>query len=77
MIKSEHISPARLEEIQQKIKYRFKDPGLLVRAFTHTSYVNEKQLHNMESNERLEFLGDAILDAILKKDKMARPDLHR
>ena len=67
MIKSEHISPARLEEIQQKIKYRFKDPGLLVRAFTHTSYVNEKQLHNMESNERLEFLGDAVIALVTNR----------
>ena len=61
MSKSEYISASRLEELQRIIKYRFKDPGLLVRAFMHTSYSNERHLPASESNERLEFLGDAVI----------------
>ena len=48
----------RLEEFQKIHNLSFKDPSLLVKAFTHSSYANE---HGTESNERLEFLGDAVL----------------
>lgn len=48
-----------LEELENKINYHFKDKDLLVLALTHSSYANE---HNVECNERLEFLGDAVLD---------------
>jgi len=47
-----------LEEFQKKNNLSFKNPSLLKKAFTHSSYANEK---NCESNERLEFLGDAVL----------------
>ncbi|MCL2507831.1 MAG: ribonuclease III [Oscillospiraceae bacterium] len=52
-----------LKELQQKLQYTFKDGGLLVRAMSHSSYVNEKQ-SGMLSNERLEFLGDSVLGFI-------------
>ncbi len=45
------------------IKYSFKDESLVENAFTHSSYSNENNL--MESNERLEFLGDAIFDGVI------------
>lgn len=48
-----------LEEFQKLHNLNFKNPALLVKAFTHSSYANE---HNCESNERLEFLGDAVLE---------------
>nr|WP_244156292.1 ribonuclease III [Desulfonatronospira thiodismutans] len=48
-----------LDELQDKIGYRYQDPELLVRALTHSSYANER---HMEHNERLEFLGDAVLE---------------
>lgn len=47
-----------LEAFQKKNNLSFKDSSLLTKAFTHSSYANE---HNCESNERLEFLGDAVL----------------
>ena len=57
----------------------FKDQELLKRALTHTSYANEHTTYdgtNMEDNERLEFLGDAILDFIAAKWLYHRfPDL--
>ena len=48
-----------LEEFENKIEYKFKNIELLKTAFTHTSYAHEKKI---ESNEKLEFLGDAILE---------------
>ena len=49
-------------KLQQLIKYIFKDPTLLERALTHSSYANEHKLPG--SNERLEFLGDSVLGFI-------------
>lgn len=50
-----------LEEFEQKIGYSFKNIELLKNALTHTSYANE---HGIKSNEKLEFLGDAILEFV-------------
>ena len=44
---------------------KFKDPSLLRRALTHRSYRNEKPDQALEDNERLEFLGDAVLDFVV------------
>lgn len=51
-----------LEEFENKIGYNFKKIDLLKTAFTHTSYAHENK---KESNEKLEFLGDAILEYIV------------
>ena len=53
-----------LEKLENEIKYIFKDKDLLKKALTHTSYANEKKI---ESNEKLEFLGDSILEFISSK----------
>ncbi|PFK46096.1 ribonuclease III [Bacillus cereus] len=47
---------------QQKIGITFRDEKLLIQAFTHSSYVNEHRKKPHEDNERLEFLGDAVLE---------------
>lgn len=49
-------------DLEEAIGYRFKEPGLLETALTHRSYVNEHPHNGLTSNERLEFLGDAVLD---------------
>ena len=51
-------------ELEQKIGYVFKDKNLLKQAMRHRSYVNEKKLAKTDSNERLEFLGDAVLELV-------------
>lgn len=51
-----------LEEFERKIAYTFSDKNLLVLALTHSSYANEIKKGSHENNERLEFLGDAVLD---------------
>ena len=50
------------QEVEKIIGYKFKKPKLLVKALTHSSYSNE---HKVESNERLEFLGDAVIEFII------------
>ena len=51
-------------DFEKRIGYSFKDPELLVTALTHSSYSNEIRLKKQECNERLEFLGDAVLELI-------------
>ncbi|MDR1779006.1 MAG: ribonuclease III [Clostridiales Family XIII bacterium] len=51
-----------LKELQKSIGYRFKDSSYLKNALMHSSYVNEQGLDRTMSNQRLEFLGDAVLE---------------
>ncbi len=53
-----------LDDFQEKIGYEFKDISLLEQALTHSSYANEKRLPKLSDNERLEFLGDAVLEVV-------------
>ncbi len=55
---------ASLTALQQVLGVRFKDPSLLEQALVHSSYVNENPGAAPASNERLEFLGDAVLGMI-------------
>lgn len=56
------INFSRFEE---KAKVAFKDKSLLKQAFTHRSYINENKNIKLEHNERLEFLGDAVLELVV------------
>lgn len=61
-------------EFQKKIGYFFKDSNLLQTAFTHSSFASE---NNVKSYERLEFLGDAIVDFLVGEILFSNyPDLH-
>ena len=53
-----------LKELEKKIGYTFKDFSLLKQAMMHSSYTNEKHLPKYRCNERLEFLGDAVLELV-------------
>lgn len=53
-----------LDDLQKKLGYFFKDSHLLSLALTHSSFANE---HSLESNERLEFLGDAVLELCISR----------
>lgn len=50
--------------IEKNIQYVFKDKALLKQALSHSSFINEMKIKSMESYERLEFLGDAVLEMI-------------
>ncbi|HEY3084015.1 MAG TPA: ribonuclease III [Candidatus Dormibacteraeota bacterium] len=53
-----------LQLLQQKIGIHFRDPGLLLEAVTHSSFANENPSVSPRDNERLEYLGDAVLQLI-------------
>jgi ribonuclease-3 len=54
----------RLEQLESKIGYIFKNKDLLQSALMHSSYTNEKRLPKYKCNERLEYLGDAVLELV-------------
>ncbi|MCK4386828.1 MAG: ribonuclease III [Candidatus Pacebacteria bacterium] len=51
-------------KFEKKIGIKFNDLNLLQTAFTHRSYINEQKEKGLEHNERLEFLGDAVLELV-------------
>lgn len=53
-----------LKVLEEKIGYTFTDFSLIKKAMIHSSYANEKHLPKYECNERLEFLGDAVLELV-------------
>lgn len=62
-------------QFEEKIGYHFKNQRLLEQAFTHRSYINENRGERREHNERLEFLGDAVLELAVTEYLFAKyPD---
>ena len=55
---------ADLGALEEALGYHFHDRELLARALTHSSYINEHDLTRLDCNERLEFLGDAVLELV-------------
>ena len=53
-----------LKKLEEKIGYEFKDKGLMVQALTHSSFSNEQKINKLKNYERLEFLGDAVLELL-------------
>lgn len=65
------------ENIEKSLGYKFSNIDLLKNALTHTSYANEKNMPKDCSNEKLEFLGDAVLDLIISTYLFKKyPDLN-
>jgi ribonuclease-3 len=60
-----------LDEIQRRLGYRFRRRSLLIEALTHKSYLNEAKETGELDNERLEFLGDAVLDLVVSEYLLA------
>jgi len=58
------MNPYPLEELEERIGYTFKDKALLRQALTHSSFTNERKMNKEPHYERLEFLGDAVLELI-------------
>ena len=54
----------QIKELQEVIGYEFKNEKLLVQALTHSSCANERKINKIENYERLEFLGDAVLELV-------------
>ena len=65
-----------MEALEEKLGYQFEQPALLENALTHSSYANESRDREMQSNERLEFLGDSVLGMVVADYLYrAHPDL--
>ncbi len=66
-----------LETLEGLLGYKFKNKEHIIRALTHTSYVNEVKAHDtaVQSNERLEFLGDSVLSVVVSRYLYTRFDL--
>lgn len=60
-----HDSSSAVAALSRTLGYSFRDPSLLRAALIHTSYVNERPGRGLEANERLEFLGDAVLGVVV------------
>ncbi len=66
-----------LSELQQKLCYEFKNIDFLVESLRHSSFVNENLELDIQDNERLEFLGDAVLNLVVGHMLMQRyPELN-
>lgn len=66
---------ANLDNLQEKIGIKFKNINLLKEALTHRSYLNENPGWQYDNNERLEFLGDAVLELVMTEELFNRfPD---
>lgn len=53
-----------IKNFQEEIGIQFRNPGLLSHALVHSSYANERKMAKDKNNERLEFLGDAVLELV-------------
>ena len=77
------MSENKLEELQMRIGYHFRDLKLLRQALSHSSYANEHRQEHAKDNERLEFLGDAVLEVasseflFLEYPKMPEGDMTK
>ena len=67
-----------VEEFQEQIGIKFHEPSRLWNAFIHSSYANERRMSKDKNNERLEFLGDAVLELVmdLSERSVVLPQKH-
>jgi len=56
-----------LKELEEKLGFEFKNIEFAEQAFTHSSYAHEKKMDSLKCNERLEFLGDAVLELVISE----------
>lgn len=56
-----------ISQLEDKIKYNFKDEEVIATAITHSSYANERKTKNLNYNERIEFLGDSVLSLVISE----------
>ena len=65
-----------MQELEKKLNYTFRDPGLLSEALSHSSYANEHRSAGLRSNERLASLGDSVLGFVTPEFRfLQHPDL--
>jgi len=65
----------KFEQLEKQLGIFFKNKSLLVQAFCHRSYLNENKGFDLENNERLEFLGDAVLELVVTEHLFQNYDI--
>lgn len=60
-----------ISELEKKLKVKFKDKNILIQSLVHRSYLNENPSFHLDHNERLEFLGDAVLELVVTENLYA------
>ncbi len=60
------------DNLEEKVGVKFKNPDLLIEALTHRSYLNEYPKWRLPHNERLEYLGDAVLELMVTEELFSR-----
>jgi len=66
-----------ISQLEKNLGIKFKNKDLITQAITHRSYLNEHPEYKLEHNERLEFLGDAVLELVVTEylyQKYPNPD---
>ena len=58
------LKKEKIKELEEKIGYEFKKKELIWQALTHSSFSNEQKINKYKNYERLEFLGDAVLELL-------------
>jgi ribonuclease III len=64
---SNQTQQAAINKLAERLSLKFDEPEKFNRSFIHRSYLNENRSKDLESNERLEFLGDAVLELVVTK----------
>ena len=59
------MNKEKFQELEKRLGLKFQDKDLLIQSFCHKSYLNENPNFNLGQNERLEFLGDAVLELVV------------
>ena len=83
MNRTDEAGLEKLKAFEETLNYKFRDRKILKHALTHSSYANEKRMNKLDNNERLEFLGDAVLELVTseylftKNSKMPEGDLTK
>ena len=72
MERKEPERPDRVEALEQRLPFVFSEPALALAALTHKSWANEHREQDASDNERLEFLGDAVVDLAISHRLMER-----
>ena len=71
------MSPCNLDNLERRLAYAFNDRAYLLEALSHSSFINEQTAPDGRDNERLEFLGDAVLNLVVGHLLMLQfPDVH-
>src|SRR3990167_2453831 len=65
IFKLDEVKEKNFSELEEKLGIKFKHPEFLVQAFVHRSYLNEHRDFPLGHNERLEFLGDAVVELVV------------